>query len=312
MALTTKEHFEKNILPFFNIKEYWDKGFKGQGIVVANIEESNDDDHGSNVCDTVLTYAPECKVISFSDLHDYSAVGDDNETIRFPEFVDWCIENKVDIITSSLNWICDKEEEKEGIRKLYEHGIIFCNCASNEGDENKFSNKKRTWQFDEEIICVSGIMINVNGKVSWSGFNYGEAVDICAIGSNCPTISRESGSMYSWSGTSVATPMCAGMLALYKSFDKTLNSKNVFKKLINKMDKTISYKGFTHKILVLPKIESVEVEMPNEEIKPYWKIEFEEIWKKATEKGIVDGTRPNDSVTRNELIVILNRLGLIK
>lgn len=52
----------------------------------------------------------------------------------------------------------DKEVEKEAIRKLYEHGIIFCNCASNEGDENKFSNTKRTWQFDEEVICVSAYM----------------------------------------------------------------------------------------------------------------------------------------------------------
>lgn len=34
-------------------------------------------------------------------------------------------------------------------------------------------------------------------------------------------------------------------------------------------------------------------------------------WAKATEKGILDGTRPTDSVSRQELAVVLDRLGLL-
>ena len=37
----------------------------------------------------------------------------------------------------------------------------------------------------------------------------------------------------------------------------------------------------------------------------------EEAWEKATEKGVMDGTRPTDPVTRQELAVVLDRLGLI-
>lgn len=37
----------------------------------------------------------------------------------------------------------------------------------------------------------------------------------------------------------------------------------------------------------------------------------QESWTKATKKGIVDGTRPQESVTREELMVILDRLKLI-
>lgn len=35
-------------------------------------------------------------------------------------------------------------------------------------------------------------------------------------------------------------------------------------------------------------------------------------WEKATKDGVVDGTRPTEPVTRQELAVILDRLGLVK
>ena len=35
-------------------------------------------------------------------------------------------------------------------------------------------------------------------------------------------------------------------------------------------------------------------------------------WEKATKAGVVDGTRPTEPVTRQELAVILNRIGLVK
>lgn len=41
-----------------------------------------------------------------------------------------------------------------------------------------------------------------------------------------------------------------------------------------------------------------------------WHIEFEEAWEDAIKAGVTDGQRPNDSVTRNELIVMMRRLRL--
>lgn len=35
-------------------------------------------------------------------------------------------------------------------------------------------------------------------------------------------------------------------------------------------------------------------------------------WEKATKAKVVDGTRPQEPVTREQLAVILDRLGLIK
>ena len=36
-----------------------------------------------------------------------------------------------------------------------------------------------------------------------------------------------------------------------------------------------------------------------------------EAWQKAKDKGVLDGTRPTDPVTRQELAVVLDRLNLI-
>ena len=299
--MTTREHLEE-LKKVLNISEYHKAGFKGQGVIVASMEETKDG-HGSNVMDTVLTYAPDCKVISFTDVKGYSSMSDNGEHIAFPEFVDWCIENKVDIVTSSLDWSCDKEVERNAIKKLYENGIIFCNCASNEGSENKFSNIKKTWSFDKEVICVSGYMHNVNGKFTWSGFNYGEAVDVLGCGSNCPTMSRDSNVVYSWSGTSSATPMIAGMLATLKSANKNLNSKNVFNIIENNYIPLI-YKDREYKILVLPPLELIGEYMDKFENETWAK----EALKWAEEVGLSDCTRLDDNITRREVIVMLYRL----
>lgn len=303
--MTTKEHFEKNILPYFNIKEYFDKGYKGQGITIATME-STTDSHGNMVVDTLLTYAPNCKVISYTDIFDISTMSDNGENVEFPKFADWCIENKADIITSSLDWSCNREEERQAIQKLYDNGIIFCNCAGNSGGLIKHSNKNKTYGFDKECLTISGIMLDTKGKISWSGFNYGEGVDLCSIGTGTPTIARQTGTWYGWGGTSSATPMVAGMLATYKSFDKTLNAKNVFEKIVDKMTTYCEYEDYKHKILILPKMEDVNMENKD------WKLEFEEVWERATKLKVVDGTRPNEPITRNELVVILDRLGLLK
>ena len=34
-------------------------------------------------------------------------------------------------------------------------------------------------------------------------------------------------------------------------------------------------------------------------------------WQKAKDKGVLDGTRPRDNMTRQELAVVLDRLNLI-
>ena len=95
------------------------------------------------------------------------------------------------------------------------------------------------------------------------------------------------------------------MLATYKSANSNLNNKNIFD-LINNNYIPLEYKDREYKILILPKLEGINMESKD------WKIEFEEVWERATKLKVVDGTRKDDPITRNELVVILDRLGLLK
>ena len=105
------------------------------------------------------------------------------------------------------------------------------------------------------------------------------------------------------------------MLATYKSANSNLNNKNIFD-LINNNYIPLEYKDREYKILKLPtfflenKDDDTEVVM--EGTKQQWQLEFEEVWERATKLKVVDGTRKDDPVTRNELVVILDRLGLLK
>ena len=54
---------------------------------------------------------------------------------------------------------------------------------------------------------------------------------------------------------------------------------------------------------------SLEVKPVNDNTPAAW---AKDAWEKASDAKIVDGTRPTEPVTRQELAVILNRLGLVK
>lgn len=308
--MTTKEHFYKNVIPFFNLDSYFANGYMGQDVVVATMESTHSK-HGYDVYNTLMTYAPLCEVVSYTDEIGVSTIGDTDTNVEFPKFIDWCIEHNVDIISSSLSWDCQKEEERKAIEKAYENGIIFLNCAGNNGHEIKSDDINKPYYYKEECITIGGIALDTNLKISWAKFSsgesscYGNAVDCCGLAKNTPVLD-EDGNVYSWSGTSSATPMVAGLISCYKSFDKTLNSKNIYKKLIDKLNIAYTYKNIEHKIFILPKLEEVMNDNQN------WKEEFDEVWQRATKLKVVDGTRPDDKVTRNELMVILDRLGLLK
>ena len=307
--MTVREHFENSLIYKWNLKEYWDKGFKGQGIKVANFEYCYDKDHGQNVAETVKTYAPECELVIWPKIKDVSPMSDNGENIVFPEFAKWCIDNKVDIITSSLDWTADKEVEKEWVKKLYDAGIIFCNCAGNESSNIKLEKGDKANRIDKGIVCVGSCMFSATDKITYSNFsNYGTAVDVIGIGSGTPVL-LENGNMYSWSGTSAATPFIAGLLATYKSYDKSLNSNNVME-LFEKSHIKLTYKDMDYKVFILPEIKEGEIKM--EENKNEASSWAKEAWEKAIKLGVTDGTNPQGAITREQVIVMLDRLGLLK
>jgi hypothetical protein len=95
------------------------------------------------------------------------------------------------------------------------------------------------------ILIVSGYSCDESDQI-YSGFNYGENVDICAPGINIystvttkdNTEDEESSAQYSTeSGTSLSAPIAAGAAALVWSTDSTLKAEDVKDILINTANK---------------------------------------------------------------------------
>lgn len=337
--MATIEDKYNQVIKMTNLKQYYDRGFKGQGIVIANIEGTIGDEHGRNVKETILTYAPEASVISYNDIYDRSSISDGNGTLGFPLFVDWCIENKVNIVSSSLDWSCDKPEEQAALQKLYDAGIIFLNCAGNSDTERDFDRGVHASNIDKGVITVSGLFLSVGStKYTWAGYNYGEIVDVVALGSGVPfksyfdpkdsdyeRLCEKYGRKYlwsSWSGTSAATPLVAAMFAVMMSANGLINSKNAME-LIEKCSSPFVYKDRTYNQLNLPGLDKLlataqekedKVEAPvvqpstpvvdNSETSSWAKEARDELMK----LGITDGTNPKKQITREEVWTMLYRL----
>lgn len=240
-----EEKFER-YLKFVGLQDYCDNDYFGQGVKIATIENT-DNGHGRDVYNTLKTYAPQAEVVSYSDEFGVSAVGDTGDNQTFPKFVDWCIENKVDIVTSSLGWDSDKENEKQAIQKLYNAGIIFVNCIGNENKEKTFDSKLASCT-DIGVIGVGAYSLDINNKVSYV-YNYGEPVDVLALGKIVPI--KDGDVWVEKSGTSFATPIVASFFAVLKSTGLEINSKNAMQ-IIKLYSKDFAYKDRTYKIFMFP------------------------------------------------------------
>lgn len=312
--MTQKEKYEM-IINKLGLKEYYDKGFHGQGVKIASVE-SLKSEHGKKVYLTLKTYCEKAEVISFDDEYGISATGDQNtpDTINFPKFVSYCLENKVDIVTSSLNWQADEEIEKEAIKKLYEHGIIFLNCTPNKDITVTVGESDRACCIDKEVVGVSGLAMDIKGKLTWCDFANGNAVDVVSISENLPIL-YDADKFMSWSGNSAGTPLIAAMFAVLKSSGFKVNSKNVID-VIGKYSNDFDFEGMTYNHFIMPPIVSftdIEEDTKNEislyEEPSEW---AKSSWVKAYEKGVLDGSNPQGNMTREMFAVVLDRLGLLK
>ena len=301
--MTTNEKYEL-ICKKFNIDQYYEKGFKGQNVTICNVESNlkNVDDHGYDVYNVIKTYSPNAKVVSFKDETNLSGIG------HFDKMIDWCIENNVDIISCSLD--ITKKQYLTSLQKAYEHNIIVV-CDMN-NKEIERDNDDNFISCSDYTISVSSIAIDSKCSISWGGHNYGEAVDVLTVGKQLP-IKDNLNNWYSKTGQSFGTPLVASMIALWKSSHVNITSRNV-KELIYKYSDDFIYEFDLYHIIKLPSLQDYDYtyEEPVKEETPIkdWKQEFIECWNLAIEKGLVDGTRKDEPITRNELIVILKRLNL--
>lgn len=134
--------------------------------------------------------------------------------------VSYAADNGAHIISASWGAVVPESAAQpivDAIKKAEEKGVIFIAAASNEGKSNDTTSVYPANAQTPNMISVAGSNPN-DQKPVWS--NYGRKVDIAAPGENI--LSTIPGGYKALSGTSMATPMVSGLVALMKSLDNDL------------------------------------------------------------------------------------------
>lgn len=155
--------------------------------------------------------APECDILAGKVLGDDGS-GDFNWLVAG---IDWAVEQKADVISLSLGGGPDPTPPdqffpalRRAIRRATDAGVIVLAAAGNDGgpgDRVGYPGKY------PEVITVAATDIN---QYVAPFSSRGPAVDVAAPGDNIVS-TLPNGRYAEWDGTSMATPMAAGVAALY-------------------------------------------------------------------------------------------------
>ncbi len=132
--------------------------------------------------------------------------------------IDWSTSKEADIISMSLGGP-DVQEVEDAVKAAYDEGILLVAAAGND-DGCPLTGTSTTVNFParyDEVIAVAAL----RASASWATYsNCGDEVEIAAPGSDI--WSTLPGGLYGpLSGTSMATPLVAGIAALMLDYNET-------------------------------------------------------------------------------------------
>lgn len=195
---------------------------KGMNFTTSNAGDVTDrQGHGTHCagiiagCDNlvgVVGVAPQ------AELYIAKVLGDDGSgsITSIVKGIDWAIEEQVDVISMSLGCSVDPGPAlHEAIKRARAAGIVIVAATGNE-------NTHVGWPaVYEEVIAVGA----VSQTLDRAGFsNFGNEVDIAAPGVDIYS-TYPVGRYAKLSGTSMATPMVAGVVALVQAYCRKIGAK---------------------------------------------------------------------------------------
>ncbi|MDM5221843.1 S8 family serine peptidase [Peribacillus sp. NJ11] len=148
--------------------------------------------------------------------------GEYADTADIIDAIHYAVEQKANIINMSLGDTSYSEALNKAVQEAYKKGILIVAAAGNEGDMGK--NVQRVYPAAFSHVISVAATDSKDKRPSYS--NYHSTVDIAAPGDDI--LSTLPGEKYGWmSGTSMATPMVAGVAALIWSHEPKLNKLEV-------------------------------------------------------------------------------------
>ncbi len=134
------------------------------------------------------------------------------------EGIVYCVDNGADIVNLSWGGSFSSEYARDIINYAYENDVLVVAAAGNDTQENNYEPPDRVPpHYPSAYEHVLSIANTTNVDVLDSSSLYGETVDLAAPGTILSTIPTSQGSYDTFVGTSMASPLVAGVAALVKT-----------------------------------------------------------------------------------------------
>lgn len=190
---------------------------KGNVNTINPRKSGNDDNgHGTHVAGTVAAVDNDIGVIGVGpEIYLYAVkVLDRNGSGWLSDLIEgleWCINNKMQVVNMSLGSSSDNQSFHEAIIKTYQAGITQVAAAGNNGETGGTISYPAKYA---ETIAVSAVGQNTDGSLYFASFSsYGPEIDLTAPGVDINS-TYNNGYYKVLSGTSMAAPHVTGTAAL--------------------------------------------------------------------------------------------------
>ncbi|MFT4306799.1 MAG: S8 family serine peptidase [Microbacterium sp.] len=195
---------------------------------------SSDRDHGSWVASLaaaravsgMIGVAPEAELLSVSlGIDSGSAVP---FATQVADAIRWSVDNGADVInlsftTNSLNWDTSWDD---AFLYAFDHDVVVVVAAGNRGSGTDQVGAPATIP---GVLTVAGV--GPDGQASIEASTQGITIGVAAPSEDLLGVSAD-GTLVSWSGTSGAAPIVAGVAALVRAAHPELDAANVINRII--------------------------------------------------------------------------------
>lgn len=200
----------------------------GKSMVSYTTSYADDHGHGTHVAGTVGAKdngIGSAGVAPDSELYAVKVLGKDGSGSMsdIVAGIDWAIANDMDIINMSLGSQSGSIALQDAVIRAKNAGVIVVVAAGNDGNANGTGDTVDYPGKYEEVITVGATDSN-NKKASFS--SAGPSVDVSAPGVSIYS-TLNTGKYGYKSGTSMATPYVAGVIALYKEAYPNYNAEQI-------------------------------------------------------------------------------------
>jgi type VII secretion-associated serine protease mycosin len=173
----------------------------------------------------VIGSAPQASLLSLSIGF---GAGTDGSDTQIAEAVRWAVDNGADVINMSLtrNTLEWPESWDDAFLYAMENDVVVVAAAGNRGSGTVEVGAPATMP---GVLTVSGV--DENGSASWDASAQGITIGVAAPSEELVGV-IPGGQYVTWSGTSGATPIVAGIVALVRAAHPDLDAANVINRVI--------------------------------------------------------------------------------